>query len=426
MDNLEAFVTPSGGRILLPTLDTPPREPLDEIVAKRLAFCKQNLVSEEELWNDLNRGVLDLIKSILEKSLKIELFEHVGTEWYKRSKERKDYRNGRYSRKGFKTKFGYIKQLEIPRARNRPFRSQIIRRYKRKEKTVDKLIMDIFLNGISTRKVGDVLEPILERKISANVVSEVTKELGKEVEKFHKRPLEDKYIYLIFDAVNLNIRTYQVEKRPVLCAYGITMDGNREMIDYKQAKCESWSEWSTFIYDLYERGLEGKNTKLIIRDGKTSLKNALEDVYPGIPQQVCWVHKIRNVETKVPKRVIKRCLGGLKRVYTASSRHQAYKEFKVWKEEWEASYPRAVKCVENNLEELLNFYNCPKEHWKKVRTTNVIERCFREVRKRARLVNVFSNRESCERIIYAVFRNLNEKWKESPLKEFKFEKGELL
>lgn len=144
-------------------------------------------------------------------------------------------------------------------------------------------------------------------------------------------------------------------------------------------------------------------------------------VYPQLKRQRCWVHKLRNVADKLPKRLQENCLKEAKKIYLARNKKEAIKVYNRWRNKWKRN-PRAekaVKCIEKDIEELLNFYDFPQEHWKKIRTTNAIERNFREVRRRIRTMNVFTNDASCNRIMYAIFSSLNEKWKNHPLKEFK-------
>lgn len=390
-----------------------------EIVQKRLDFLKQNFNGETSLWGDLKKETEILVKKLLEETVKIEFERYIGVPWYKRSKQRNGYRNGSYKR-SLKTHLGEMKDINMPRCRKSGFRSQVIKRYKRRQIEVDKLVTDIFLHGVTTRNVEKVLKPLIG-KISASTVSEITEPLQKEAEKFHRRALEDKYRYLIFDGIYCKVRTYRSERVVILVAYGITFDGKREVIDFMSAKNESEASWDIFLNSLYSRGLKGENTKLIVSDGGAGLIRALDFTYPMIPRQRCWVHKMRNVTNKLPKKVHKECLRSLREVYSTESRYQAYRKFRKWKEIWEEMYPKAVKCIEKDLEELLNFYGCPKEHWKKVRTTNVIERTFREVRKRIRIINMFVNVKSCDKIIYAVVISQNKKWEEHPLEGFKLE-----
>jgi putative transposase len=208
-----------------------------------------------------------------------------------------------------------------------------------------------------------------------------------------------------------------VVRRTILVAYGITAAGKRELIDYQLAQGESEASWVAFLQNLYLRGLEGRNLKLITTDGSTGLGAALPLAFPCVPVQLCWAHKMRNIGDKVPQKDGS-CVGEAAAIYRAKNKNEAQRAFRHWKQRWEARRPKAVACVERDLEALLHFFEVPEAHWKKVRTTNVIERAFREVRRRTRPISSFSSCESCDRIVFGVISHLNRSWERKPLSEF--------
>jgi len=373
--------------------------------------------SEEDWWGDINERVLGMVKLILESSLEAELLEELHVSWYKRSRARRGYRNGYYSRDLY-TLFGVIKSLRVPRARER-YESKILPHYQRRQEEINRMVRSMFLAGVSTRRVGEVLTKIKGEHISAQTVSRITRSLDAEVNRFHGRQLADIYQYLFLDGICLKVKgASTVHKRYVLCAYGVTRDGRKEIISFRQASSESEAQWEAFLRDLYERGLEGKYLRLIVTDGCSGLHGALEMVYPYIAKQRCWVHKLRNVASKIRKRDMEECMAGARLIYLAKHKREASKCFQEWKERWGILYPKAVNCVEKDLDELLSFFNTPTEHWIKVRTTNIIERAFREVRRRIRPMSCFTNSQSVDRIIYGVINHLNESWKEKPFIKF--------
>ncbi len=174
----------------------------------------------------------------------------------------------------------------------------------------------------------------------------------------------------------------------------------------------------TLLRNLYERGLYGKNLKLIVMDGASGLKAACEIVYPDAKIQRCWAHKLRNVSNYCRKKYEKDCVNQARKIYLAKDHVASMREFKKWKEAWRGVCPKAVSCLEKDLDDLLHFHTCPKSHQIKVRTTNAIERSFKEVRRRTKVFSCFSNTASSERIIFAIFTHLNNNWKKKPLKEF--------
>ena len=314
--------------------------------------------------------------------------------------------------------FGVIKSLRVPRAREQ-YASKIIPRYQRRQREIDVMVRDMFLAGVSTRRVGEVLTKIKGEHISAQTVSRITLSLDAEVAQFHRKKLTESYQYLFLDGICLKVKgSSQVHKRQVLCACGVTCSGRKEIISFRQATSESEAQWEAFLSGLYERGLAGTQLRLKVTYGCPGLHGALETVYPYIPLQRCWVHKLRNVTNKLRKRDTEACMAGARLIYLAEHRREAVKCFRAWKSAWRALYPGAVNCIEKDLDELLSFFDMPSEHWKKVRTTNVIERSFREVRRRIRPMSCFTNSRSVDRIIYGVINHLNESWKEKPFIKF--------
>jgi putative transposase len=373
--------------------------------------------SEEEWWGDINERVVGMVRTIMETSLERELLEQLQASPYQRTEVRKGYRNGYYERDLY-SQYGVIKALRIPRARD-GFNSQIIPRYQRNQDKVNQMVRNIFLAGVSTRRVGEVLSNLWEREVSAQTVSRICQSLDSEVAAYHRRSLEDRYLYLFFDGISMKVKgATQVHKKQILVAYGITLEGRKEIIEFRQSTAESESQWEALLRVLYQRGLEGRVCRLIATDGCPGLHQALETVYPYIPKQRCWAHKLRNVANRIRRKDQADCLAGAKRIYLADNRREAVKRFKNWKESWRQSYPEAIKCLEKDLDELLNFLDCPASHRVKIRTTNVIERSFREVRRRTRTISCFTNGKSVDRIIYGVISHLNQTWKDKPIAQF--------
>lgn len=372
---------------------------------------------DEDWWEEFDETQLRIVKTILEGSLEEELLMELGAGRYKRTKSRRNYRNGHYER-DFATKYGVIKALRVPRARE-SYQSHILPRYQRRQQQVHRMIREMFLSGVSTRRVGEVLSTVGGEKISPQTVSRVLRSLDREVHLFQSRPLADIYQYLFLDGICLKVKgSVERQKRQVLCAYGIRRDGKREVISFRQATDESEAKWEAFLRDLYDRGVLGRRLKLIVTDGCPGLHRALDTVYPYVSRQRCWAHKLRNVANKLKKQDQKECTREAARIYQAETRKQAVKCYREWEAHWQRAYPQAVKCLAKDLDELLSFLDAPPEHRVRVRTTNVIERSFREVRRRTRPMTCFANAASVDRIIYGVISHLNRHWKEKPLRQF--------
>lgn len=373
---------------------------------------------QNEFWSDTDRFFRGLLKTLMEITMDEEVTVYTGREWHKKSQVKIDYRNG-YRYRDFLTKHGWISDIQVPRLRKTKFRTKIFKNYQRRQEAVDQAIRDVFIAGISTRRVGEALSCLLDASISATTVSNVSKVIDLKVREFQNRPLIDEYQYLILDGINLSVRqSLGYKKKSVLVAYGITCFGYRELISFRQVQRESKSGWIAFLQDLRRRGLQGKNLKLISVDGHKGLLSALDEEYPFTPIQRCWAHKMRNVVGYLPKKYQKECSGQASLIYNAPNKCEAIKQFKAWKVKWQRVRSTAVHCLEKDLDQMLNFFNCPEDHRIKVRTTNVIERAFREVRRRTRTMNCFTNEASCDRIIYCIFNHLNNHWKDHPLKNF--------
>lgn len=339
------------------------------------------------------------VKQLLEDRMKANIDSYL-EEMAVRGEE--DRRNGRYSRH-LLTELGDV-ELEVPRTR-RYSALKVVRAYSRRVQRIDRMILSCFVLGISTRKVAEALLPVLGERVSASTVSRIGKQLDQVVKAFHRRPLKDQYRVLIFDGVVLSRKSGAgALRRPVLVVLGIRPDGKKEIIDFRLAPGESASAWEAFFNDLYRRGLKGEGVELIVTDGGAGLLAALPLVYSQVPLQRCWAHKIRNILDKVRKTDQPGVKRSLHRVMDAKHLVGARQAAKRFVEKWNRLYPKAVRCLREDLEELLTFFSFKDPSWRKsIRTTNSIERRFREVRRRTRPMGVFSDRTSIDRILYAVF-----------------------
>src|SRR5215467_8933084 len=348
---------------------------------------------QESFWGDFQGQTRQMLKKLLETDAEQRMAEYLGLRWHERTPrvERVDYRNGFYER-DYVTPLGVIR-LRIPRTRERSFLPRCIAPLERRAPEVAELIRQAFLRGISTRQVGRVVATLTGESISAQTVSKLTRVLDQAVQAFHQRPLVDEWAYLVLDGVWLKVRrAFGPQRVLLLVAYGIRRDG--------------------------QRGLHGKHLQLIITDGCPGLARALETVYPRVRHQRCWVHKMRNILEKAKRRDEKQIKSEAQKIYLAANRAGAKRAFERFRFHWRLRYPAMVRQLERDLPELLHFFDFPRHLWRKLRTTNVIERCFVEVRRRTRPMVVFTNVASVERIIYAIFSRFNEDWKNHALELF--------
>ncbi len=391
-------------------------KPLDELTPADL--WREVPESEDEFWQDTREKQMRLLKGLLEGALEEEMAVLLGASRFRRTEARRGHRNGFYER-DLATQVGIVTAIRVPRARDMSVNRSVFSRYQRRQGQVNQVIRETFLAGVSTRRVGETLEALLGERVSAQTVSRVTRSLDREVARFHEASISDDVCYLLLDGVYLRVKgPTAAQSKLVLCAYGITMTGIRRLLGFRLATAESQAQWEAFLGNLRQRGLVGNNLRLIVTDGCVGLHNALETVYPYVPRQHCWVHKLRNVANHLKRSQQKECLAGARAIYQAETRRAAVQAYWAWARRWREEAPKAVACLERDLETLLNFLACPPQHQRKVRTTNAIERSFREVRRRTRPMSCFNNNASCERIIYAVFNHLNRGWEGKPLPQF--------
>jgi len=295
----------------------------------------------EDFWQDTKKHILKLVKELMESTVKTDLELYI--EHHKEQKDKEElYRNGHYTR-NLVTQFGLVNDIRVLRLRSSGFRTRAFKRYRRYEDIVEDLIQDIFLAGVSTRRVGDAISKLLDTKVSHAKVSSIVRRLDGKVKEFHKSVILDEYQYLFLDAITLKIRyNGKYRNRKVLVAYGITLFGERKLLAFAQAKGESFDMWEGLVNNLYQRGLKGDNLKLIVTDGSKGLHSALGIVYPHIPLQRCWAHKLRNVSNYLKKAYEDECISDARSIYLAQSKYHALSIFKAWKKKWLKKAPRAV------------------------------------------------------------------------------------
>jgi putative transposase len=339
------------------------------------------------------------IKRALEGAMRARIDRHLEELGWR---EQADRRNGTFSRH-LLTEVGDI-ELQVPRTRNYSA-VDVLRAYARRSAHIDRMILACFLLGLSTRKVAPALLPVLGEPVSATTVSRIAKTLDQAVAGFHRRKLADRYRVLLFDGVVLSRKTGMgALRRPVLVVLGICADGRKEIIDFRMADGESADAWEAFLRDLYDRGLTGSGLEMICADGGKGLHAALPLVYPHVPLQLCWAHKTRNITDKVRHKDREAVKRDIRKIYTARNTRDAMRAAGDFKATWQGAYPQAVACLHSDLPALLPFLRFSDDKWRRMtRTTNAIERRFREVRRRTRPMGVFSDQTSIERILYAVF-----------------------
>jgi transposase-like protein len=343
------------------------------------------------------------LKEVLEDRMNASIEDRLATV---ASCGQEDRRNGGYRRQ-LLTRLGNV-ELLVPRTRRFSGKG-VIGAYVRRAPEVDMAILRCFVLGHSTRKVALALVPLLGEQVSASTVSRVAKTLDLAVQAFHERQLRNRYRALLFDGVVLSRKTGAGSiRRPVLVILGILRDGRKEIIDWRLGQSESEEEWRLLFDNVYRRGLTAEGVEIAVVDGGKGLLAALSTCFPFLPVQRCWAHKVRNITDKVRQVDQEAVRRGLRAIYQASNLTQARRAAGRFARAWEKTYPKAVACLRVDLDQLLTFFRFRDPVWRKaVRTTNAIERRFREVRRRTRPMGVFYDRTSIERILFAVFTHEN-------------------
>ena len=373
----------------------------------------------EEFWGDLSTHGRRLLRELLEGTMEVWRDQWVEADWHRPGVERKGFRNGYYRRKRWMTALGPLENVRVPRCREAGLTQRMFERMEDHRQALGDSVVNMLLAGVSTRRVGELLERIIDLPISPGQVSRLAKRLDTEVRAYHSRRIADRYVYLILDAIHLKARGLprlfqtglrRTRQRVVLVAYGIRREGIKEIIDFRLASGETRAAWEQFLMGLYRRGVQGQFLRLIATDGGGGVIAGVEAAYPHVSRQRCWFHKMQNISAKVKKKDRNRVLAGLRKVYTAATRRAASRAYQTWAGQWQRRYTDAVRCVDRDIEELLAVFDLPPEHRRLMRTTNGIERCFREVRRRTRPIGTFVNDASIERIVYGLVAYHNAKY----------------
>lgn len=340
----------------------------------------------------------------------------IGVPHHFRGEARKNQRNGFYQR-SLDTVFGWIEGLRIPRPRYGGFTPTCLgKKYGRRQEMINRAVMECYRRGVSTRDVEKITEALCGVHLSASSVSRLTSRWDQEARRWHQRALSDDYVYLMLDGIWIKNRSLGLKRRLILVAYGIRLDGTREMIDYCFAQSESESNWLKFLTNLQHRGLEGKNLKLITTDGCGGCANAIAICFSGIPHQLCWAHKMRNILKCVHTKDQGKVKAGLAPLFEGTwTEKKATTLINAWSRKWRDQYPKAVRCLERDMDRLLHYLTCDPEHHKAIRTSNHIERQFKEYRRRMKPMEMIPNQSAADRTLYALTMIRNEKLREYPM-----------
>lgn len=364
-------------------------------------------IDEAEVESLLGRKVRESVEETLNGLLDAEADALCGAGRYERNAERVDTRAGHYERK-LHTKAGEVK-LKVPKLRTLPFESQIIERYRRRESSVEEALMEMYLAGVSVRRVEDITEALWGTRVSPSTVSDLNKKVYARIEEWRNEPIEGWHPYVYMDGIVLK-RTWggEVKNVSVLVAIGVNAEGFREILGVMEGPKEDKSGWEKFIRHLKERGLKG--VRLVVSDKCMGLVESLAEHFPEAGWQWCAVHFYRDTWNEVPSTKVKAVAAMLKAIHAQEDRGAAEAKARDVVEKLRAmKLPKAADQVERTIGETLTYMDYPREHWRNLRTNNPMERMMREIRRRTRVVGAFPDGNSALMLAAARLRHMASK-----------------
>ncbi|HEX3449664.1 MAG TPA: IS256 family transposase [Isosphaeraceae bacterium] len=366
-------------------------------------------IEESKIRSHVDEVVRETVEQTLNGLLEAEADELCGAKRYSRSPERLDTRAGHYDRK-LQTKAGEV-TLSMPRLRSLPFETQIVERYRRRESSVEEALVEMYLAGVSVRRVEDITEALWGTRVSPSAVSELNQKIYGQIEAWRSRPIEGRHAYVYLDGIWLN-RSWggEVKKVAVLVAIGVREDGYREILGVAEGLKEDTESWRGFLRHLKERGLSGM--RLITSDKCLGLVEAVGEFYPEASWQRCMVHWYRNVMSVVPKGKVKEVVAMLKAIHAQEDRQAAHDKAQAVAGKLDVMrLGQAATVVRTGVDETLSYMAFPREHWTRIRTNNVLERIMREIRRRTRVVGNFPDGKSALMLVAARLRHIaGTKW----------------
>ncbi len=366
-------------------------------------------IDESQLRGQLGELVRESVEDTLNAMLDAEADQLCKAKRYERSPERVSTRAGKYKRK-LQTKAGEV-TLEMPKLRSVPFETAIVERYRRRESSVEEALIEMYLAGVSVRRVEDITEALWGTRVSPGTVSNLNQKIYKKIDAWRNRPLTGSYPYVFLDGIALK-RSWGGEVRnvSVLVAIAVAEDGFREVIGAVEGAKEDKESWGSFVRQLKERGL--KDVQLVISDKCLGLVEAVAETFPEARWQRCVVHFYRNVFTMVPKGKVADVAAMLKAIHAQEDRKEAAAKAKTVRQKLvQMKLKKAAELLQAGIEETLSYYAFPREHWRHIKTNNPLERILREVRRRTRVVGAFPDGHSALMLVAARLRHIaGTKW----------------
>lgn len=354
-----------------------------------------------------DKAFAKLMEALLNQILKAESSEQLGAENYQRSGSRKDYRNGTRMR-GLVTRIGKL-ELEVPRHRNAPFKTILFENYQRNEQALIATMIEMVVQGVSTRNIKKVTEELCGESFSKSAVSEICRELDIPVKTFKERLLPEKYPFIMADAMYIKVREdHRIRSKALLLAIGINPDGKKEVLGFDICDAERTNTWKTFFESLKSRGLRGVD--LVVSDSHKGLVEAIRECFPGASWQRCQAHFSRNILDKCPKKYMAGLASELTLMFNSSTLDEARRLRNTIIEEYSDVADSAMQTLDEGFEDAMTIMYLPIKYRQSLRTSNIIERENREIRKREQIIQIFPNVESAIRLLGAVLMDDHNDW----------------
>jgi len=371
---------------------------------------KASLVDPKEDLQGDDDFIRAAVSAALQAALEAEMTDALAAAKGERTETRLGYRSGYYSR-SLITRVGTL-ELRVPQDRAGRFSTELFERYQRSEKALVGALAEMYVQGVSTRKVKAVTEALCGHEFSASAISQINKTLDEALTAFARRRLAEPYPYLILDARYERVREGGViQSQAVLIAVAVDGEGRRQVLAVELANRESRSSWKDFLLDLKGRGLHG--VEFVVSDDHPGLKAAIREVLTDAAWQRCYVHFLRNALDYLPRKADDDCLMELRWFYDRRELAEVRRDLAAWLGKWQGKYPRLCAWVEDNIEETLTFYRLPLAHHKHMKSTNMLERLNQEIKRRTHVVRIFPNAASCLRLVRALAVEMHENWLEA-------------
>jgi putative transposase len=370
---------------------------------------KTELIDVKELLERDEDFLQAALQALLQAALEAEMSETIGAEKGERTETRLAYRSGYYPR-SLVTRVGTL-ELRVPQDRAGRFSTELFQRYQRSEKALVGTLAEMYVQGVSTRKVKAVTEALCGHSFSASAISAINKSLDEGLRAFAERRLSEPLPYLILDARYEKVREAGIiVSHAVLVAVAVDGEGQRQIIGVDLANRESHSSWRDFLSALKGRGLFG--VEFVVSDDHPGLKQAIREVLSGAAWQRCYVHFLRNALDHLPRKLADDCLQELRWIYDRRELVEVRRDIAAWLTKWHAKHSKLCDWVEENIEETLTYYRLPLAHHKHMKSTNMLERFNQELKRRTHVVRIFPNADSCLRLVRALAVETHENWLE--------------